>query len=101
MNYAALIQNRKSTREFTDKPVSAAELEEIIRYFENDVRRLVPEIGAGRYRRVSYNSKRCPWVVGEPQRLRIDSEAFFGIRHFAYRSRTSTRISFHATPSRT
>ena len=46
MNYAALIQNRKSTREFTDKPVSAAELEQIIRYFENDVRRLVPEIGA-------------------------------------------------------
>ena len=46
MNYAALIQNRKSTREFLDKPVPAADLEQIIRYFENDIRRLVPDIGA-------------------------------------------------------
>ena len=44
MNYAALIQNRKSCREFTGKQVSAASLEAVIRYFETDVRRLLPEL---------------------------------------------------------
>ena len=34
MNYSALIQNRKSVREFTDKKVSAAALAEIEAYYQ-------------------------------------------------------------------
>ena len=44
MNYSALIQNRKSFREFTDKPVPFAALETIRNYYQNDVRRLIPEL---------------------------------------------------------
>ena len=44
MNYKALIQNRKSVREFTDKEVAYGQLEELNRYYVNSVRRLVPEI---------------------------------------------------------
>ena len=44
MNYAALIQNRRSIREFTDKQVSYPLLEELKQYYRSSVRRLVPEI---------------------------------------------------------
>lgn len=44
MNYAALIQNRRSVREFTDKQVSYPLLEELKQYYRSSVRRLVPEI---------------------------------------------------------
>lgn len=44
MNYSALIQNRKSFREFTDKSVSFSNLETIKNYYYNSVRRLLPEI---------------------------------------------------------
>ena len=43
MNYSALIQNRKSTREFTDKEITFAQLETIRNYYYNSVRRLVPD----------------------------------------------------------
>ena len=44
MNYSALIQNRKSIREFTDKEVTFGQLETIRNYYYNSARRLVPEI---------------------------------------------------------
>ena len=42
MNYSALIQNRKSVREFTDKQVSGRDLKKIGTYYNKSVRRLVP-----------------------------------------------------------
>lgn len=44
MNYSALIQNRKSFREFTDNAVPFSILETVKNYYHNSVRRLVPEI---------------------------------------------------------
>ena len=44
MNYAALIQIRRSVREFTDTQVSYPLLEELKQYYRSSVRRLVPEI---------------------------------------------------------
>ena len=44
MNYAALIQNRKSFREFTDKQIPFSILESIETYYKNSVRRLIPEL---------------------------------------------------------
>ena len=44
MNYSALIQNRKSVREFADKKVSAAALAEIEAYYQKSCQRLVPEL---------------------------------------------------------
>ena len=44
MNYSALIQNRKSFREFTDKQVPFSILETLKNYYYNSVRRLVPEL---------------------------------------------------------
>ena len=44
MNYSALIQNRKSIREFTDKPVPFPTLEIIKNYYHNSVRRLIPQV---------------------------------------------------------
>ena len=44
MNYSSLIQNRKSVREFTDKPVSDAKLQEIQLYYSACVRRLLPDL---------------------------------------------------------
>lgn len=44
MDYRALIQNRKSVREFSDQQVFFANLDKIRDYYNNSVRRLVPEI---------------------------------------------------------
>ena len=44
MNYSALIQNRKSVREFTGKQVFFGELNQIQEYYKNEVHRLLPEI---------------------------------------------------------
>ena len=44
MNYSALIQNRKSVREFTGKAVPASALAEIKAYYETSCKRLVPEL---------------------------------------------------------
>ena len=49
MNYKALIQNRKSVREFTDRQVSFPQREELKNYYGNSVRRLIPEIGTELY----------------------------------------------------
>ena len=42
MNYAALIQNRKSVREFRDKVVPFSVLEQLKSYYRSSVRRLIP-----------------------------------------------------------
>ena len=44
MNYSALIQNRKSVREFSDKYVSFEAVDKIKAYYKNSVRRLFPEL---------------------------------------------------------
>ena len=81
MNYRALIQNRKSTREFTDKEVTFAQLETIQNYYYNSVRRLIPEIrtelhvfgpgaGAALEGAAGYNQ----FLVGAPQYMVLLSE---------------------------
>ena len=81
MNYSALIQNRKSTREFTDREVTFAQLETIQNYYYNSVRRLIPEIrtelycfgtvsGAALEGAAGYNQ----FLVGAPQYLVLLSE---------------------------
>ena len=47
MNYAALIQNRKSVREFQNKVVPAEILGRIKIYYQQSVRRLIPGIETG------------------------------------------------------
>ena len=44
MDYRALIQNRKSFRAFTDKPVFFGSLDKVREYYEKSVRRLFPEV---------------------------------------------------------
>lgn len=82
MNYSALIENRKSVRSFTDRQVANDMLKEIETYYDQKVKRLVPEIktelllfndhsrealeGAA-----GYNS----FLVGAPQYLVLLSEA--------------------------
>lgn len=44
MNYSALIENRKTFREFTDRKVSLASLKAVRMYYRNDVRRLIPNL---------------------------------------------------------
>ncbi len=81
MNYSALIQNRKSTREFTDKEINFTQLETIRNYYYNSVRRLLPEIrtelhcfgpgtGAALEGAAGYNQ----FLVGAPQYLVLLSE---------------------------
>ena len=81
MNYRALIQNRKSTREFTDKEITVAQLETIRNYYEKSARTLFPEIrtelyffgpgtGAALEGAAGYNQ----FLVGAPQYLVLLSE---------------------------
>ena len=81
MNYSALIQNRKSTREFTDREITFGQLETIRNYYYNSVRRLIPEIrtelrcfgpgsGAALEGAAGYNQ----FLVGAPQYLVLLSE---------------------------
>ena len=81
MNYAALIQNRKSVREFRDKVVPFSLLEQIKTYYQRSVRRLIPEIGTEMYifgtdarealeGAAGYNS----FLVGAPQYLVLLSD---------------------------
>lgn len=44
MNYSAMIQNRKSVRAFADKKVPFSVVREIKTYYENSVKRLLPEL---------------------------------------------------------
>ena len=76
MNYAALIQNRKSVREFRDKVVPFKLLGQIKTYYQKSVRRLIPGIDTELYLfgtdarealegAAGYNS----FLVGAPQYL--------------------------------
>ena len=44
MKYSALIQNRKSVREFSDRYVSFEDIEKIKTHYNNHIRRLLPEV---------------------------------------------------------
>lgn len=81
MNYSALIQNRKSVREFTDKQVFFGDLDYIRKYYLNSVRRLIPELKTELYffgsdiqealeGAAGYNQ----FLVGAPQYLVLMSE---------------------------
>ena len=81
MNYSALIQNRRSFREFTDKEVPYSLLDVIKGYYLNDVRRLIPEIKTELYffststraaleGAAGYNQ----FLIGAPQYLVLMSE---------------------------
>ena len=81
MNYSALIQNRKSIREFTDREINFGQLETIRNYYYNSVRRLIPEIktelrcfgpgtGAALEGAAGYNQ----FLVGAPQYLVLLSD---------------------------
>ena len=81
MNYSALIQNRKSFRQFKDKQVSSRDLERIREYYDREVRKLLPEIPTQLYilgtdaraaleGAAGYNS----FLVGAPQYLVLLSE---------------------------
>ena len=76
MNYAALIQNRKSVREFRDKVVPFKLMAQIKSYYQKSVRRLIPGIDTELYLfgtdarealegAAGYNS----FLVGAPQYL--------------------------------
>ena len=81
MNYAALIQNRKSVREFSGKEVSFQQLETIKRYYENSTKALDenlrtelyvfgPGTGPALEGAAGYNQ----FLVGAPQYLVLLSE---------------------------
>ena len=81
MNYAALIQNRKSVRAFQEKSVSEWTLGQVKNHYQSFVRRLIPEIGTELYifgtaarealeGAAGYNK----FLVGAPQYLVLLSE---------------------------
>ena len=81
MNYSALIQNRKSFREFTDKQVPHSILMKLDEYYRDSVRRLIPELKTQLYYfgtdtraalegAAGYNQ----FLVGAPQYLVLLSE---------------------------
>ena len=81
MNYSALIQNRKSFREFTERQVSRESMEAISNFYGNGVHRLVPELKTELYffgtdtraaleGAAGYNQ----FLVGAPQYLVLTSE---------------------------
>ena len=82
MNYSALIQNRKSVREFTGKQVFFGELHQIQEYYKNEVHRLVPEIrtklsvfGTAAREALEGAAGYNQFLVGAPQYLVLQSEA--------------------------
>ena len=82
MNYSALIQNRKSYREFTDKQVPFSALEGIQQYYENNVRRLIPQLNTRLYffgtdarSALEGAAGYHQFLVGAPQYLVLLSEA--------------------------
>ena len=81
MNYSALIQNRKSVREFTDKQVFFGDLDKIRNYYNRSVRRLLPEIktellffGTDARAALEGSAGYNQFLVGAPQYLILLSE---------------------------
>ena len=81
MNYRALIQNRRSYREFTDTQVPYPLLEQIRGYYKTAVKRLIPEIrtqlyffGTGTREALEGAAGYNQFLVGAPQYLVLMSE---------------------------
>ena len=81
MNYSVLIQNRKSVREFTDREISFSTLAKIGDYYQNAVRRLVPDIqtelqffGSAAQGALEGAAGYHQFLVGAPQYLVLLSE---------------------------
>ena len=81
MNYSALIQNRRSYREFTDTQVPYPLLEQIRGYYKTAVKRLIPEIrtqlyffGTGTREALEGAAGYNQFLVGAPQYLVLMSE---------------------------
>lgn len=81
MNYSALIQNRKSYREFTDRKVSLEQVEAINSYYKKSVRYLNPDIktelyvfGTGTRGALEGAAGYNQFIVGSPQYLVLMSE---------------------------
>ena len=82
MNYAALIQNRKSVREFRDKVVPFSVLEQLKSYYRSSVRRLIPGIetqlyflGTDAREALEGAAGYHQFLVGAPQYLVLLSQA--------------------------
>ena len=82
MNYSALIQNRKSVREFTDKQVFFGDLDKIRNHYNTSVRRLMPEIktelrffGTDSREALEGAAGYNKFLVGAPQYMVLLSEA--------------------------
>ena len=82
MNYSALIQNRKSVREFTDKQVFFGDLDNIRNHYNTSVRRLMPEIktelrffGTDSREALEGAAGYNKFLVGAPQYMVLLSEA--------------------------
>ena len=81
MNYAALIQNRKSVREFQEKTVPFQLLEQLKHYYRKSVRRLIPELetqlyffGSDAREALEGAAGYHKFLVGAPQYLVLLSE---------------------------
>ena len=81
MNYSALIQNRKSFREFTDTQVPYKVLDEIRKYYVTSAKRLIPEIntqiyffGTGTREALEGAAGYHQFLVGAPQYLVLMSQ---------------------------
>ncbi|MBR3972664.1 MAG: nitroreductase family protein [Oscillospiraceae bacterium] len=81
MNYSALIQNRKSVREFADKQLPVSVIEEIKSYYDASVRRLIPELktelrvfGTGAREALEGAAGYNQFLIGAPQYLVLLSE---------------------------
>ena len=81
MNYAALIQNRKSVREFQEKTVPFQLLEQLKAYYRRSVRRLIPELetqlyffGSDAREALEGAAGYHKFLVGAPQYLVLLSE---------------------------
>ena len=81
MNYSALIQVRRSVREFTDKQVAYRDLDSLRTYYLNSVRRLLPEVktelyffGTSTQAALEGSAGYNRFLVGAPQYLVLMSE---------------------------
>lgn len=81
MNYSALIQNRKTVHEFTDKNVSLSALRTLRGYYRNSVKRLIPEIttrlyffGADAQSALEGSAGYGQFLVGAPQYMVLLTE---------------------------
>ena len=81
MNYSAMIQNRRSVREFTDRQISDAQLNAVKNYYLSSVRRLIPELytemyilGTGSREALEGAAGYHNFLVGAPHYLVLLSE---------------------------